>query len=83
MGATTTSLLWSEAMKHEHLEYVAGTDTRGVYRVLYVNDARWGAFTTAVGERLLPEGGDVEKLPSLNPYWGELSLRGGCHDDGW
>jgi hypothetical protein len=30
--------LWSKAMVHEHLDSSDGTDMRGVYRVLYVND---------------------------------------------
>jgi hypothetical protein len=71
-GCDYDESLWSEAMIHEHLDSIAGTDTRGVYRVLYVNDARRGAFTTDEGERLLPDDGDVETLPSLQPCWGEI-----------
>jgi hypothetical protein len=73
-GCDYDESLWSEAMIQEHLDSIAGTETRGVYRVLYVNDARWGAFTTAEGERLLPDDGDDEALPVLNPVWGELSF---------
>lgn len=69
--------LWSQAMVHEHLDSSDGTDGRGVYRVLYVNGDRWGAFSTSEGERLLPEGGDSEQLPFLDPCWGELSFTEG------
>lgn len=69
--------LWSQTMVREHLDSSDGTDGRGVYRVLYVNDARWGVFTTPEGERLLPEGGDSQQLPLLDPCWGELSFSEG------
>jgi hypothetical protein len=81
-GSDFDETLWSDAMLHEHLDASDGTDARGVYRVLYVNDDRWGAFTTTDGERLLPEGGESEHLPALDPQWGWLSCdeTGGMSD---
>ena len=43
-----------------------------MFRVLFVNEARWGEFTTSDENRMLPEGGDWEELPLLTPTWGEL-----------
>jgi hypothetical protein len=63
--------LWSVAMQH-HLDYW-DTAARGMYRVLYVNGARWGAWPTPEGERMLPEGND-EWEPSLTPRVAELSF---------
>lgn len=48
---------WSQVVVERHLDGSDRVYARGVYRVLYVNEARWGAFTTTEGERMLPEGG--------------------------
>jgi hypothetical protein len=76
-GGDFDETLWSAAMIREHLDYYDGTDARGVYRVLYVNDARWGAFATDDGEHLLPESDYGGDLPALNSCWAELSF---CED---
>jgi hypothetical protein len=72
--------LWSEAMTDEHVtqEWVWQT---GMYRVLYVNDARWSAWPTQDGERMLPEDWPLVRL---TPCWGHLrfcewgSMASGC-----
>lgn len=69
-GSDFDESVWSEAMVKKHLDDSDGANVRGVYRVVYVNDERWGAFTTSEGESLLPEGGDSGSLPLLTPSWG-------------
>ena len=69
---------WSQSMRDTHLDDSLGVQ-RGVYRVLYVNGNRWGAFETTDGQRLLPDGdwgewsGYNGKLPSLDG-WGKLTF---------
>jgi hypothetical protein len=62
--------LWSEAMSDEHVtqDWVVQP---GVHRVLYVNGARWCAWPTAEGERMLPEDWPLVRL---TPRWGRLSF---------
>jgi hypothetical protein len=48
--------LWSESMIERHIS--SDSWERDMCRALYVNEARWGAFTTSEGDRMLPEGGD-------------------------
>lgn len=45
---------WSPAMRAEHIDQSSGP-LRNAYRILYVNDERWGAFQTSGGVYLLPE----------------------------
>jgi hypothetical protein len=69
-GADFDDSLWSESMFERHVS--AGSWERDMCRALYINEARWGACTTSEGDRMLPEGGDWERLPLLTPCWGKL-----------
>ncbi|OBH86160.1 hypothetical protein A5680_06100 [Mycobacterium sp. E2989] len=60
--------LWSEAMSDEHIDEDEGQS--GVYRVLYVDGARWSAWQTSEGVRMLPGAGP---LVDVSP-WGYLSF---------
>jgi hypothetical protein len=69
---------WSQDMWDEHIED-SRDEQRGVIRVLYVNDLRWGAFATSEGQRLLPDDNvdwdfyDNGEIPELD-MWGRVTF---------
>ena len=69
---------WSAEMREEHIDGSKG-ELREVFRVLYVNGCRWGAFETEDGWRLLPDdNGDWDfydngQIPALD-MWGRITF---------
>ena len=67
-GADFDASQWSAAMLDLHWLI---SPERDMYRVLYVNGVHWGAFTTTVRERMLPD--DWGYLPRFEPLWAHMS----------
>jgi hypothetical protein len=72
-GDTSESAEWSAAMYDKHLDQ--STIDKDFYRVAYVSDERWYAYTTTDGVRMLPENSpaDWQEAPPMQRVLGDLS----------